>query len=275
MSATWKLLFVLPHAAFGEPIESEYLALVRLEDSRLEDLCRQHATVARLVENSSDQFKRKIAPSALLLRSDAPKSVLDYYAVASFRNLVALSSVIYAWTKQLAGGCANYPLWSDYLDLYPFAPTKDYRRLMAQTVASCEVDKADEFCGQRAAHLPTADRLFFGVDNVVLDACLQRWRRRFVIGRKEWKTRALFRSLEIACQAARMPAVGTREPTIHDAGVGISLWVSALEILRQRRDDRANLLTVVTLMKGSGWRDRSLRAARYVIRYARKKYRVN
>ena len=113
MSATWKLLFVLPHAAFREPIESEYLALVPPDDSRLRGLCRQHATVARLVDNFSDQFKRKLTPSGLLLRSDAPKSVLDYYAVASFRNIVALSSVIYTWTKQLAGGCANYPLWSD------------------------------------------------------------------------------------------------------------------------------------------------------------------
>jgi len=275
MSVTWELLLVLPHAAFRAPIESEHLALVPPDDSRLKDLCKQHAGVARLVRRFTDQFGRRIKPSALLVRSDAPKSALDFYAVASFRNVVALSSLIDAWTIQLGGGNVGYPLWSDYLDLYPFAPTKDYQQLMARSVASWEVDKPDKFRGQRAPHLPTGDRLSFGVDKVVLDACLERWRRRFVAGRKEWKSRALFRSLEIACQAARMPAVGTREPTIHDAGVSISLWVSAFEILKQRRDDQANLLTVMKLMKGAGWRDAKLKAQRYVVRYGGKRHQVN
>jgi hypothetical protein len=275
MTVTWELLFVLPDAAFREPIESEYLALVPSDDSRLKSLCKQHSTIARLVGRFTDQFGRQIKPSALLVRSDAPRSVLHFYAVASFRSVVALSSVTDAWTMQLGGGNAGYPLWSDFFDLYPFAPRKDYQQLTARSVASWEIDKPDNFCGQRAPHLPTGDRLSFGLDKVVLDSCLKAWRRRFVAGRKEWKSRALFRSLEIACQAAPMPAIGTREPTIHDAGLGISLWVSAFEILKHRRGDRANLLTVVTLMKGAGWRDDKLKARRYVVKYRGKRHQVN
>ncbi len=68
----------------------------------------------------------------------------------------------------------------------------------------------EQFLGQKAAHLPCAEHLLFGVDKWVLNTCLRYWRQRFVAGRKQWKSRALFRSLQIACQAARMPAVGSQ-----------------------------------------------------------------
>ena len=266
MSITWEFAYLLPHAAFQEPIENEYLALVPPDDSRLKALARQHTAVKRLAERFTDQFRRKLKPSALLVRSDAPKSVLDFYAVVSYRNLIAVASLIDAWTYQLGGGSAGYPLWTDYFDLYAFTPTKDYRQLMAQSVASMEIDQPTKFAGQRAAHLPTAERLSFGVDKCVLNTCLHHWKRRFVAGRREWKNRVLFRSLEIACQAARMPAVGTRHPTIHDAGIGISLWVSAFEILKQRRTDYASLKSVLTLLKRADWLDAKLKARRYSLK---------
>jgi len=155
---------------------------------------------------------------------------------------------------------------SDYFDFYAFTPTKNYQQLLAQSVASMEIDKPDNFAGQRMAHLPTAERLSFGVDECVLNTCLRHWSRRFVTRRREWKSRALFRSLEIACQAARMPAVGTRHPTIHAAGIGISLWVSAFEILKQRRTDYASLDSVLTLLKRADWLDRKLKARKYSLK---------
>ena len=127
-------------------------------------------------------------------------------------------------------------------DFYPFTETTDGSRLIAKSVASLEIwNNVEEFSGQRAPHLPTADRLSFGADRLVLDACLKQWYRRFIGQKKEWKTRVLFRSLQIAAQASRMPAVGTGSPTIHDAGVGIALWVSAMEILSHPRKGNASL----------------------------------
>ena len=83
----------------------------------------------------------------------------------------------------------------------------------------------------------------------------------------------LFRSLEIACQASRVPAVGTRTPTIHDMGVGIALWVSALEILSHPRTGKANLGTLLDLLAKADWLDPRLKATRFHVEYPKKNIR--
>ena len=268
MSTIWEFAYLLPHAAFSEPIENEFLAIVPPTDDRLKDLARQHAAIGKLTTKFTDQFGRAVNPSALLVRSDAPESV-DFHAVVSFRNTVAISSIIDAWVWRLQspGVSAHNPLWSDYFDFYPFTETKDGSGLIAQSVANLEYwDNLDKFSGQRSAHLPNADRLTFDVDRLALAACLKQWHRRFITRKKEWKTRVLFRSLQIAAQASRMPAVGTRSPTIHDAGVGIALWVSALEILSHPRKGKASLQTVFALLAGVDWIARPLRTAKYMLK---------
>ena len=210
---------------------------------------------------------RAVNPSALLVRSDAQKSV-DFQAIVSFRNTVAISSIIDAWCFQLTGAGACYPLWSDYFDFYPFTETTDGTGLIAKSVASLELSyNLDNFSGQSAPYLSTADGSTFGIDRLLLDACLKQWHRRFIRRKKESKTRALFRSLEIAAQASRMPAVGTGSPTIHDAGVGIALWVSALEILSHPhpRKGKASLETVLNLLAGADWITPELRTAKYTV----------
>ena len=213
MKVTWHFAYLMPHTAFSEPIENDFLALVPPGDTRLKNLARQQPAVHKLTSTFADQFQRPINPSALLVRSDAPKSV-DFHAVASFRNSIAISSIVDAWCFQMSGGSCGYPLWSDFFDFYPFTATKNGTDLIAQSVVSLEYDKPTKFSGQRAPHLPTGDHLSFGVDRLILDACFKRWHRRFVGQQKEWKTRALFRSLEIAAQG--WPNASRRNPLAHD-----------------------------------------------------------
>jgi hypothetical protein len=274
MTVTWHFAHLLPHTAFSEPLENEYLAVVPQDDKRLKDLAGQQPAVQKLTTGFADQFQRAVKPSALLVRSDAPKSV-DFHAIASFRNIVAISSIIDAWCFQLTGGNCGYPLWSDYFDFYPFTATKKGTHLIAESVASMERDKPDKFSGQRAPHLPTADQLLFGVDILIFDGCLKQWHRRFIGQQKNWNTRVLFRSLEIATQAARMPAVGTSLPTIHDAGVGIALWVSALEILSHPQKAGASLRTVLGLLSGADWLTPPLKTTKYVVKCEKTAMRVN
>ena len=264
MTTTWEFAYLLPHAALEKPVENGHLALVPPSDGRLLALSNKHKTVRKLTSKFKDQFGRKVEPSALLIRADAPKSAYDFYAVVSFRNIVAISSIIDAWGFQLAGGSAGYPLWSDYFDFYPFSPMKDYEDLAAQSPASWEVNKPDKLSGQRAPHLPSNSRLSFGVDKAVLQACLGQWEKRFIKREQAWNTTKLFRSLEVAAQASRMPAVGTRTPTIHDAGIAVSLWVSAFEILCHPRRGEANLDRVVRLLEDVDYREPKLKAKWYV-----------
>ncbi|MGO8900805.1 MAG: hypothetical protein ACLQU5_21000 [Isosphaeraceae bacterium] len=271
MDSEWKFAYLLPHTDFEEPIEHAPLALVPPGDARLRALADSSAAVKSLTTRFTDQFGERIEPSAILIRSDAPKTV-DFYAVVCFRNAIAIASIIDGVTFRISGGTAGYPQWSDFFDFYPFTASKD-NNLSAQSIASMEVNRPDRFRGHRAPYLPTSHRLSFGFDKVILAGCLRQWDRRFIRGRQEWKTRVLFRALEIACQASRVPAVGTRTPTIHDMGVGIALWVSAFEILSHPRTGNANLGTVLDLLAKVDWLDPKLKATRFQVVYPKKNIR--
>jgi hypothetical protein len=267
MPRDWNLAYLLPHTRFDEPTEHGPLALVPPGDSRLVELASTSRAVASLTSRFTDQFGEKIKPSAILIRSDAPKDI-DFYAVVCFRNAVAIASIIDAASFQYSGGRAGYPQWSDYFDLYAFTATTD-DELAARSLTSMEINHPDRFSGQRAPHLASSHRLSFGLDRAILAGCLRQWDRRFIKNRQEWKTRILFRSLEIACQASRVPAIGTRTPTIHDMGVGIALWVSAFEILSHPRTGSANLGTVLDLLGSADWLDSKLKSTRFQVEYPR------
>jgi hypothetical protein len=144
----------------------------------------------------------------------------------------------------------------------------------SQKTPTIEINRPDHFRGQRAPYLPTSHGLSFGIDKTILAGCLRLWDRRFIRNRQEWTTRVLFRSLEIACQASRIPAVGTRTPTIHDMGVGIALWVSAFEILSHPRTSNANLGTVLDLLSKADWLNSTLKAAKFQVEYPKKTFRA-
>jgi hypothetical protein len=273
MSTDWNFYYLMPHVGFKEPIEHGPLALVPPNDQRLMSLAQASPAVQALTSRFTDQFGHGVSPSAILIRKGVPKTV-DFYAVVGFRNAIAISSLIDGHSYRLQKGTAGYPLWSDYFDFYAFTVTTD-DNLVASSVACMEVDLPGDFEGQRMAHLPPADQIAFSVDRLVLDGCLRNWDRRFIQDRAEWKTRVLFRSLEMATQASRVPAVGTRKPTIHDIGVGIALWVSAFEILTHPRTGKANLQTVLDLLAKADWLDAALKAARFQVKYQGKKSRIN
>src|SRR5262245_25135 len=119
MTKPWSFGFLLPHLHLRSSVEFGPVAIVPSRDARLVALATDARGVRQLVENLTDQFGERIAPSALLYRSDKPASV-DYYALACFRNCLALCSVIDGTIFQLGGGTAGYPVWSDYFDFYPY-----------------------------------------------------------------------------------------------------------------------------------------------------------
>lgn len=264
----WLFAYLMPHTGFLQPIEHYPLALVPPNDPRLIENEATSKAVSQLTSNFSDQFGKKVRPAALLVYADALKS-MNFYKVLCFRNAVAVASIIDAATMQYSGGRVGYPQWADYFDLYAFTVTPDNVDLVTQSLLKMELNKPDKFSGQRAPHLVTSERLSFGFDKRIFEGCMRFWDRRFISNRNEWKTRVLFRSLEIATQASRVPAVGTKNPTIHDLGVGIALWVSAFEILSHPRTGQANLGTVLNLLDLDGWLDPKLESKRFKVQYPR------
>jgi len=276
MNTPWDFAYLVPHARFRKAYESEYVAFVPPHDERIKHLAETKPAIKKLVSSFTNQFGQPIEPSALLIRSDAPFARAEEFdSVASFRNALAISCIIDAHVLKLSGGCANCPLWSDYFDFYPFTASRNGDQLCARSAASDSIvgqQRAavclDDFRGQSAPHLLIGQSLCFEIDRSVWDGCLQSWKQRFVEKSKIRKLRVLFRSLEIAYQASRVPGIGTRTPTIHEFGVGIALWISALEILTHpgSENGKADLKTVLDLLGNAVWDNGKLKYKRYRIR---------
>tara|TARA_R110002111_G_scaffold248775_3_gene312601 strand:+ start:10630 stop:11757 length:1128 start_codon:yes stop_codon:yes gene_type:complete len=261
----WKFAYLVPHVAFREPIENDFLALVPYSDQRFSDLRTAHEAVRVLAENMTDAFGQSVSPSALLIHRDAPDSV-DFYAVLSFRNIIAISSLVQCMALNISGKAGNYPLWSDYFDIYPFTADKSGKNLVAKSMALRSIEGTEEFSGQIAPQLPNNRLLRWRYDKFILQYLLAEWKAHFINTRSERRTRVLFRSLEVAAQASRMPATGTKVPTIHDVGVAIGLWVSSLEVLTHPTSGDANRDTVLKCLGKVDWEDGNLNAKRYSLK---------
>jgi hypothetical protein len=267
MTELWSFGFLLPHLHLRNSVEFGPVAMVPSGDQRLVALANDTPGVRQLVENLTDQFGERIAPSALLFRSDKPASV-DYYALACFRNCLALCSVIDGTIFQLSGGTAGYPVWSDYFDFYPYTVDTS-GQLTARSVAILDISPPGEFKGQKAPHLPSGDRLSFGYDENIFLRCMRAWRDYFVKEADTRPNRTLFRAVEVAYQAMRVPAVGSPRPTIHDSGIGVALWVSAFEVLAHPWGKQANVCAVLDVLGKAVYLDPELRSTKYRFRYGR------
>lgn len=261
------LIFVLPNLPLTAAIEAGCAAIVPASDARLKAAIEDDAAAHALCSKFTDQFGEPISPAGLLVDRSAPQRVLTHEALAAFRNVAAIASLITAWRNSASGFSVPGTFFSDSFDFYPYAPTKD-SRLMGRSVAlSMRYEAPDEFRGQQAAHMLRPDAIFaVDPDEVTFARCMHAWRQRYVAGRSSWRGRALFRSLEMAAQATRTPAVGTREPSIHDFGTSLALWVSAFEILKPTRGAYSSLGSVMDLLGQWPWHSASLRARRYVVR---------
>ncbi|MBI5442721.1 MAG: hypothetical protein HY900_16095 [Deltaproteobacteria bacterium] len=226
----WRSLALLHNLCIEEPIVTEYLAIVPPEDERALPLLQSSKALARMVGSFTDQFKRKVRPSLLLAKSDAPAGALSAEALVAFRNSVALSTIVQA-SQEFAVRAQAFNLlrYSNYFQIYPtVASDDDY--LITRTPSLLAINEPKEFRGQTSPELaPVTPRGVF-YDEELFEALVVAWKERYAKEKKkDWQTRALFRSLEMAFLASGIPF--ENNATIYDYGASISLWVSALEIL--------------------------------------------
>jgi hypothetical protein len=196
----------------------------------------------------------------LLVRS------IDGPALIALRNAVAIAHIVQAWPRVLAARQGFMPVWSDYFSVYPVRPAKDKGWLVTVSPSVSGLDEFEDFRGQSSPLLPHPSTIHFRRDDRLLEGLLRLWRRRFEQGRfDERRTRILFRSLEVAFQAASVPSANYS--TIYDFGTGIALWVSAFEVLSHPWRGRANLGTVLDLLAQYTWKEPRIRRRRFRIRY--------
>ena len=89
------------------------------------------------------------------------------------------------------------------------------------------------------------------IDRPLLAALLQRWQHRYQTLTPTWEDTALFRSLNMANAASKIPA--SADGTNYDVGRSVGLWVSAFEVLVHNGKDKSGLFKVYENFNKPQW----------------------
>jgi hypothetical protein len=248
----WSPLFILPNMCIKQPFENDYLAIASPDDERCIEINSRHPTFRPFLNRFTDTFRRKIIPSVLLMRDDAPAWLKNMEAVGGFRDILSICAVVYNRTAVLIHHLSRNYQYSNSFEFYAYTLTTDYLRLVTSNPALSGMDLVEEFHGQTAPGLPVSNWDSLDYDELLLKALLAEWERRFADPNPSWRSLALFRSLNMAHAAAQIP--GVVGVTNYSLGRNISLWVSAFETLVHPQKDDSGIKQVYALLNQVDWR---------------------
>lgn len=272
---TWQVAYVMPNISIQQKFETNYLALVPFEDERVQQIITENKDAERLVTSFVDSQGRAITPSIMLIHSEAPSSVWTDEAILNFRNIIAISIIIFGWANanEYSGG-SMVPLYSDFFDFYPVSLSKNGGLITITPALRGYSSAGSPFLGVRNASLPTLLPVEFFPDNSLYVTLVSIWERAFVLKKKTDKyTRVLFRSLEMAYHALALPS--RNQSTLYDFGLSISLWVSALEVLGHIETEHVDQEFIINYLGRFSWYNPKLNHRRYSIRRKRKVIKVS
>jgi hypothetical protein len=257
----WKAMAVLPNVRMAVPIEGGLVAVAGHDDQRVQELRQSCKIFDRFIDSFTDAFGRRIEPAVLLVRTGATQELFKVDAIASFRDAVAISAVAYNRAFGLIYRRGHRICFSNSFWIYPWMFDRYNEDMILETPAMLAVDEPDAFRGQSAPELPHISLTESDIDQPLLEDLLGRWRRRYAGRKTACSGRTLFRSLNMANQAAQLP--GGIDTTFYDVGRMLALWVSAFEILAHPGVGRSDLKSVYGLLDKIDWILPSARMRRF------------
>ncbi|MBU8875746.1 hypothetical protein KQ910_18375 [Reyranella sp. MMS21-HV4-11] len=262
----WVPIFALPNVNFTTAVESKFALLCGLSDKRLQQALNQSATFAEFVSRFTDAFGRQVTPSVLLLKASAPRAFYTITALAGFRDIVAMSTIPLNRALWLQYRTLPKVAYSNTFSLYPWSPSKDEKHLVLNTSAMLAIDDVKNFQGQASPELSSHQLSADDLDAPLLSSLVDHWEKTFTRSRgRDWKQQALFRSLNMASQAAQIPT--SAQVSLYDSGRAIALWVSAFEILvHPGPNQRADQYLVFELLEQVKWEITSHSHRRFDVR---------
>ena len=260
----WTPVLALPNLDMRGTMECAQAAIVAPTDPRVEKLRDAHPKLTSFLSKFSGQFREQVWPSLLLLRANAPQSYYTTEAVAAFRDILSLSVVPYARTTRLRFNRASGLAFTNTFQFYPWMLDKRFEDMILINPAQMHVYLLEEFKGQAFPEQSQASIMWNDIDVPLARELLNRWIMRFSGNPVAWKDKALFRSLNMANEAGRIPALAAS--VFYDTGRSLALWVSAYEILAHPGGTgQSNSSTVAGLLESVKWHDQDLAAANHTI----------
>ena len=260
----WVPVLALPNLDMKGVIECAHAAIVSPTDNRVEKLRKEHPNLTTFLSKFSGQFGQKIWPALLLLCKAAPKSYYTAEAVTAFRDILALSVVPYARASRARSNRANEFTFTNAFQFYPWMIDKNFEEMLLTNPAQLHVHLLREFNGQSFPEQSCVSIMESGIDLPLATELQNRWLVRFSDATVGWKDRALFRSLNMANEAGRIPALTAA--SFYDVGRSLALWVSAYEILAHPGGTgQSNFSTVSATLESVKWCNTKLSVATHTI----------
>lgn len=261
--AEWTPIWVMPNLRLREPIEGDgKAAIASISDPRVVALAREHAKFRSFLGRFHDAFKVEIEPSVFLAKKLKNKP-LRLEALASFRDLVALSVIPYARAKTLVY-IRSLPgiFYSNVFYLYPWTLDNKFEHLITHTISGRGLHDVSKFDGQSSADIFSQELSPSDVDEPLFNELVKRWKSRYFKPKPSHADVALFRSLNMANVACQVP--GVVDTTLYDVGRTIAMWVSAFEILAHPgTGKKVHVTTVYDLFETVDFQDKNIGKRRY------------
>jgi hypothetical protein len=226
----WTPVWTMPNVILDDPVETSHAALVPVHDDRLRPIADRNQTLRTFLGGFRDEFGVPISPTVAMLREGAPESVRTVAAFGGLRDAVCVSAIVAGRALTLKWAGPSRIVYSDAFDVDPWFPDpRDDGHIVTVTPALAGMNSAAKLQPQSAPALAERSLSLSNLDDVLLRALLAHWEDYFATGNDTAENRRLFRALEMARAASRMP--GGTDATFFDDGRAVALWVSAFEIL--------------------------------------------
>lgn len=225
----WIPIYIIPNVNLEVAIEARGICIAPAQDERVALLRYSAPNFDTLLERFSTNFGEYFTPAILLISDDTPERLRSVDILASFRDALVASTVPLSRSWAMNRGRAGGLMFSEYLDIYPWNLDRNNEHMICSTPAAGGLHEVSAFHGQSSPALFRQSLRDIDIDWPILNGILPRWNKWAHDADSDWGQTALFRSLNMANAAARMP--GGRDMTLYDIGRQVGLWISALEIL--------------------------------------------
>lgn len=245
----WWPMFSLPNVQVKFPIEIDGFALVPADDFRIKAITKKQPRLGSFLKRFKTEFGDPVEPSTIIWRTNQPDSYRTISAISGFRDLVSMSVIPMSWAKTHRFGHVRGPMYSDTFAVYPWMVDNQGEGLITQTPSLLAYHEVKRLRGQTMAALSFHQLDRRDVDMLLLNELLKRWERCFATNSPTVEDERLFRSLNMANAAAKLPAGA--DTNLYDVVRSAALWASAFEILYPAK--REAFKGVYAALEGIAW----------------------
>lgn len=230
----WAPMFSLPNVETTFAIEVDGFALVSANDYRIQAINKQQPRLGSFLKKFKNEFGTAVEPSTIIWRRDKPDSYRTISAISGFRDLISMSVIPLSWAKAHQFGHVQAPMYSDTFAVYPWMVDNRGEGLITRTPSMMGYHEVEHLHAQTmpALSLHQLDR--HDVDILMMTELLKRWEQCFATDNPAVEDERLFRSLNMANAAAKLPAGA--DTNLYDTLRSTALWATAFEILRPSKN---------------------------------------